>query len=53
MTIGQEEPIHATSATEEFQRLRKTHATKPITIQLSKRDPTKVGHYEELRSKLD
>ena len=48
-----EEPIHATSASEEFQRYRKTHATKVITIQLSKRDPVKVGNYEELRTKFD
>ena len=54
ISIENEEPIHATSASEEFQRLRKTHATKVISIQLSKRTPSKkTQHYEELRTKFD
>ncbi len=53
ISIENEEPIHATSASEEYQRLRRTHATKVITLQLSKREPTKPANYEELRSKFD
>ena len=52
IVLENEEPTHVTSASEEFQRLRKTHATKIITLQLSRREPTKPGTYEELRTKL-
>ena len=53
ISLNEEEPIHATSAAEEFQRLRKTHATKTIIIQLSRREPTHSTHYEELWTKFD
>ena len=53
ISLENEEPIHASSAQEEFQRLRKTHATQFITIQLSKRDPTPPAQYKELRTKFD
>ena len=53
IALENEEPIHATSASQNFQRLRKSHATKIITLQLSHREPTKPGTYEELRTKFD
>ena len=53
ISMDNEEPIHASSATEEFSRLRRTHAKKFITLQLSKRENIKQAIYEELRTKFD
>ena len=53
ISLENEEPIHATSATEEFQKLRRTHASKVITLQLSKREQAKPANYEQLRTKFD
>ena len=53
ISLENEEPIYAASATEEYNRLRKSHATKVIIIQLSKRETSKTANYEELRSKFD
>ncbi len=53
ISLENEEPIHATSATEEFQRLRRTHAKQVIVLQLSKRESSKPANYEELRTKFD
>ena len=48
ISLENEEPIHAASATEEYDCLRKTHATKIIVIQLSRRETTRNTNYEEL-----
>ena len=53
ISIKNEEPVHATSATDEFQRLRQTHASKIITLQLSKWEPKTSTNYEELRTKFE
>ena len=53
IALHTEEPIHAASASEEFQRPRRTHAKNVITLQLSKRDPHQHTNYEELRTKFD
>ena len=53
ISMNNEEPIHASSAYEEFQRLRQSHASIFITIQLSKRDPIRPTNYKELRTKFD
>ena len=53
ISIENEEPIHTTSAAEEFSCLRRTHAKTIITLQLSKRDQPKPTNYEKLRTKFD
>ena len=53
ISINDDEPIHVSFAAEEYQKLRRTHATKIITIQQSKRNPTKPPNYEESWAKFD
>ena len=53
LSIGSEEPIHASSATDELLRLRTSHANKKITITMAPRVIDKKNQYEEARTKFD
>ena len=51
--IGTEEPIHATSALEEFNRLRSSHANDTISLTMAPRVTENHNKYESERSKFD
>ena len=51
--IGTEEPIHASSAHDEFLRLRRTHANKKIQLIMAPRVIDTKNQYEEKRTKFD
>ncbi len=53
LNIGMEEPIHASSAHDEFLRLRRTHANKKIQITMAPRVIDNNNKYENERSKFD
>ena len=52
-SLGNEEPIHAASAHDEFTRLRTTHANKKIKITMAPRVFDSNNIYEQERTKFD